>query len=61
MGTDSCVALGGGPSDEAVESTVEAGDEPVQRPTHILLHVPYTTYRTGDQQRKAQSDVESSW
>ena len=39
MGSDSRVALGGGPGDEAVESTVEAGDEPVQRPTHILLVV----------------------
>ena len=39
VGNNLRVSLGSGLSGESVESTVEAGDEPVQCLTHILLHI----------------------
>ena len=48
-------ALDGGPGDEADESTVEAGDEPVEHTAHILL--------LHDQRQVAlsASDIKPSW
>ena len=46
-GNDTRGVLGGGPDDEADESTVEAGDELVYRP-RACTHA-YTTTRNGGQ------------